>query len=129
MTGTVVLDASALVKRILAERDSQVFRAWFTRNEESRFVAPTLIFYETGLVLEKNMPKADPSELRTLHSRLLAGIALVPPEESSWESTDGLTFYEAQYLDLAARLRAPLVTADDRMRAVAAKKGVSVPKI
>jgi predicted nucleic acid-binding protein len=129
MTSTIVIDASALVKRVLAEPDSARFRAWFNENDSARFTAPSLIFYETGRVLEKSLAGAEASELRALHSRLLAGVVLIPPSEAAWDARRDLTFYDAQYIEVAKRLDAVLLTADERMRTAASERGVDAPRM
>lgn len=126
MTTIVVVDASVLVKRLLAEPDSEAVRTWFNTNEGARFLGPTLLFSEVGRILQKNLPKADTAKLRGLHERLMAGVTLVPPEGRIWQSIHGLTFYDAHYVQLARDVGAVLATTDKAMRAAAREYKVSL---
>ena len=125
---TAVLDAGFLVKRLLAEPDSRRVRAWFNANVATRFVGPSLLFAESGRVLQKALAPFPPTRLKALHSRLLAGIPLYAPHERVWEATEGLTFYDAHYLSLAEALGATLATTDDRLAAAARKGGVPLAR-
>ncbi len=128
MTTTIVLDASILVKRVLNEPDAGVVRAWFNAQEEARFVGPTLLFAETGRVLQKTLPGTAVGQLQELHSRLMGAITLFEPSEAIWQAADALTFYDAHYIHLAAQLGATLATADDRMKSAAKKRGIPLAK-
>lgn len=126
-----VLDASALIKLIVAEPESDAFRAWYAGEIDARstFAAPGLLAYEMANLLTRNFARpsgAKPQEwLRDSHQRALAGIALdhgAVVRAFAWVPT--LTAYDASYLATAAATGATLVSYDDALLKEARKSGI-----
>lgn len=125
--GVAVVDASALAALLFGEPDAE---AVADRLEQRRLVAPTLLRYELASVYLKKR-RRHPERRPMLESMLLLhpemGIeevqvgtheAVVLAEERN------LTAYDAAYLWVARRLRASLVTLDDRLVAAATDEGL-----
>lgn len=115
----VVLDASAAV-RALAPVDDVGF-ALQARLLEERCVAPHLIDAEVGHVLRKRVAAGD-VEAPNAEAALMALNALVVERyphgtlaRAAWGLRHNFSYYDALYAALAARLRAPLLTADKRL--------------
>lgn len=115
----VVLDASAAV-RALAPVDDVGF-ALQARLLEERCVAPHLIDAEVGHVLRKRVAAGD-VEAPNAEAALIALNALVVERyphgtlaRAAWGLRHNFSYYDALYAALAARLRAPLLTADKRL--------------
>jgi len=120
MTDTVV-DASLLAKLVIAEADSQRVRDWYAAvPPDGDLIGPTLLFYETARALQKD------GQSRAVHEKLVSGITLVEPTPDIWRYLDGVTFYDASYLQLAKARGASLATTDDKMRAAAKKHGIGL---
>lgn len=128
MTPAIVVDASVLVKRVLAEPDSGAVRAWFNANEGARFVGPSLLLSETGRILQKNLPNAAVAELRLLHSRLLGGMTLIEPHEAIWDAAESLSFCDAHYVHLASEMGATLATTDEHMEKAARSRDIPLAR-
>jgi predicted nucleic acid-binding protein len=115
----VVLDASAAV-RVLAPAD-EVELALQTRLLGERCVAPHLIDAEVGHVLRRRVAAGD-IEARNAEAALMSLTALVVERyphaalaRAAWGLRHNISYYAALYAALAARLRAPLLTADKRL--------------
>ena len=119
-TGTIVVDASALVAAVADS--SRIGRMARQRLRGQRRVAPFLIDAETGqalrgLVLSGEMPTEAAAAARR---RAEAMISHRRPHhgalaERAWQLRHNLTFYDALYVALAEALGCPLVTADMRL--------------
>jgi predicted nucleic acid-binding protein len=115
----VVLDASVAV-RALAPVDDVGF-ALQARLLGERCVAPHLVDAEVGHVLRKRVAAGD-IEAPTAEAALMALNALVVERyphgtlaRAAWGLRHNFSYYDALYVALAARLRAPLLTADKRL--------------
>ena len=127
--------------------DTSVAIAWCIRDEVTRFtqavlqllrsteaVVPLLWRFETAnalLVAERRQRLTAAQTMRALER--LSDLAITVDEGSlaaAWAATlalaraQGLTVYDAAYLELAARLGLPLATQDTRLRAAAGRLGV-----
>lgn len=120
MTDHHVLDASALVLALVGkgERADSLRR----RLPTMRRHAPHLIDAETGNVLRRHELRGDITEPEA-RSALAAGRVLIqhryphvgPLADLAWTWRANLSFYDALYVALAARLGVPLLTADARL--------------
>jgi predicted nucleic acid-binding protein len=115
----LVLDASATV-RVLAPVDDAGF-ALQARLLGERCVAPHLIDAEVGHVLRRRVAAGD-IEASNAEAALMSLTALVVERyphtalaRAAWALRHNLSYYDALYAALAARLRAPLLTADKRL--------------
>jgi predicted nucleic acid-binding protein len=116
----VVIDASVLLRLVL---DASVEAAEIVRRDE--LAAPGLIVPETanGLAKEVRFGDLEPEHAALLMAECLAlPIELVPDSALSVDALAAaaqlaLSAYDAAYVVLAARLDAPLVTADRRLAA------------
>ena len=102
---------------------------------KSPLTAPALIRYEVANVCLKKI-KAHPSlegkllEAFELGSRIAMQLTDVDHYEAiQLAQSAGLSAYDASYLWLAQRLKAELVTLDNKMKEAAARIGVVVPEI
>jgi predicted nucleic acid-binding protein len=114
-----VLDASVAV-RVLAPNDEGGF-ALQARLLEQRCVAPHLIDAEVGHVLRRRVAAGD-IEATNAEAALMALPALVVERfphgtlaRAAWRLRNNLSYYDALYVALAARLGAPLLTTDKRL--------------
>ncbi len=114
-----MLDASAAV-RVLAPNDDDGF-ALQARLLEQRCVAPHLIDAEVGHVLRRRVAAGD-LEATNGEAALMALPALVVERfphgtlaRAAWRLRNNLSYYDALYVALAARLGAPLMTTDKRL--------------
>ena len=131
-----VLDTSALVRAYVPDGPVPVnLSTAFGQVEsgESVLVAPELILAETGQVLRRKSDRGEMSQseatelldsvlelpIRTLSHRELISRSLDLATET------GLTVYDALYLAAAERSSGILITADDALHAVAARKGLA----
>jgi predicted nucleic acid-binding protein len=114
-----VLDASVAV-RVLAPNDEDGF-ALQARLLEQRCVAPHLVDAEVGHVLRRRVAAGD-LEADNAEAALMALPALVVERfphstlaRAAWRLRHNFSYYDALYVALAARLRAPLLTTDKRL--------------
>jgi predicted nucleic acid-binding protein len=115
-----VVDASLVIKWFVPEIYSEAARRWLDASHD--YVAPDLLFSETGNVLWKKVRRSelDENEAR----QLVMDLAQVAVETVATRSllqdalalalTVGLTVYDAMYLTLAVRLETAVITGDDR---------------
>jgi predicted nucleic acid-binding protein len=115
----VVLDASAAV-RVLVPTDDVGF-ALQARLLGERCVAPHLIDAEVGHVLRRRVA-AGAIEAPNAEAALVSLTALIVERyahsglaRTAWGLRHNFSYYDALYAALAARLRAPLLTADKRL--------------
>ena len=124
---TLVVDASVAAKWVLLEPDRD--RAMALRSEPGGLLAPTLIVAEIGNAIWKYhrrglVTASDAIAALTLASSLLT--ELVPLEDLAPRALEiaaqfNHPIYDCFYLALAERERVPLVSADRRLPAAAAK--------
>lgn len=132
---TAILDASIIVGAALAESKEptgttlrDVLPEIFERHGVA---APSILAFEVGNVVHN---KARAAFGRTVEERteivrlLLEDVELVPPTHDSMDRTgslaesEGLTFYDAAYLELALRTAEALLLTDDRQMLAAGQK-------
>jgi predicted nucleic acid-binding protein len=115
----VVLDASVTVTALVERTDE----AHALRERLGRLGrhAPHLIDAEVGSVLRRRVAAgvlaAELAEgaLRTLDTLVVERYPHGPLAPAAWRLRHNCTYYDALYVALAARLRAPLLTADKRL--------------
>lgn len=120
MSDHVVLDASALVLALIGRNDDADLLRQRLRTVTRH--APHLIDAEVGNVLRRH-ERSGRISTEEAQSALDAGRGLVehryphagPLAELAWRLRANLSFYDALYVALAARLGAPLMTADVRI--------------
>ena len=122
-----VVDASAAVKIVFDEPGHAEYVAWRETHKDDLLLAPVLFFSETGRAIEKHV--GDRRNIPTYHADVLADIQLEAPDRTTWDLSIPLTFYDAQYVQLARRTGATLVTADERMAREARAAGLDVLEI
>lgn len=125
----VVVDASALLKLIIAEPESAAFTQWWDLHLRSggRLMAPDIIRYEVGQRLRRDVRETDlePRDRERLRDEALRGVVFADGNSiEQWAPP--LSFYDAAYVALAVTTGATLVTYDDEMIAVARQAGVGV---
>ena len=131
-----VLDASLTLQWLLEdEADRKYSLAVLASLSERRALVPILWFYEVGngllMALRRNRIAWQQIE-RFL--ALLQKLPIYAAQQSPGEILElprfaraqGLTTYDAAYLDLAARFAVPLATTDAKLRAAAASAGVNI---
>jgi predicted nucleic acid-binding protein len=115
----VVLDASATVTA-LVERTNEAHELRERLGRLGRH-APHLIDAEVGSVLRRRvaagMLPAELAEgaLRALDTLVVQRYPHGPLAPTAWGLRHNFSYYDALYVALAARLRAPLLTADKRL--------------
>jgi predicted nucleic acid-binding protein len=124
---SLVVDASVAAKWVVPEPDSD--RADALKTEPGGLLAPTLVLAEVGNVLWKRTRRGDLTTpdafaAMTIVASLLP--RLVPLEELAPRALEIAVqldhpIYDCFYLALAERERIPLVSADRRLPAAAAK--------
>ncbi len=125
---TVVVDASALIRPAAEERrhgGEDPLKLVFA-HLGSRFglSAPALITWEVGNVIHKKFPGqfgGNPEVRDRVVHFMLRDVELDQPDRAAIEATarivdeEGLTFYDASYLELAQRTGGFLLTEDKRL--------------
>jgi predicted nucleic acid-binding protein len=135
----IVLDASFLVKLVLEEKGSKearsLVRSWAEAGEALVTVdlalpeALNAIWKHARKVGDLSLDEAVESarDLLRIWSRLrVYSSGEVAEEAFKLALEDGITVYDALYIQLAKRLRASLASFDDKMARVAAKHGITV---
>ena len=124
---TVVIDTSALVASHEREQHAELGRL----HTRSDLIAPTLLAFEVGQVVHSKKPASfgdTPEERAALVETLLGGIDLVVADERSWRrigelaEEEGLSFYDAAYLELAEARGATLLTEDEKLAKCAVRR-------
>ena len=132
---TLVIDASVAVKWILPEPGSNEAAA--LRAPGAELIAPSLVVAELGSALWKKHLRSEIAR-RDVVSALRLAVSqftgMVPAEslaESALEFALNVRHpvYDCFYIALAAREKAPLVTADENMIAAARKAKIKVRRI
>jgi predicted nucleic acid-binding protein len=115
----VVLDASIAVRVLLSAGD--VDRALRDRVHGSWCHAPHLIDAEVGRVLRRRVAAGSIEEdsaaaaLAAMRSLITDRYPHTAIAAAAWRLRHNLTYYDALYVALAARLGCPLLTADARL--------------
>lgn len=115
----LVLDASVAVRALLAEDVIGV--AIQDRLAQDHCLAPHLIDAEVGNVLRKRVASgaveahSGEAALRALHTLVDERFPHGPLASVAWALRHNITFYDALYVALAARIGVPLLTADARL--------------
>jgi predicted nucleic acid-binding protein len=114
-----VLDASVAVRALFPEGENGATLR--DRLDEERCVAPHLVDAEVGHVLRRRVA-AGALEAPTAEAALMVLQVLVTERfphgalaRAAWRMRDNLSYYDALYVALAARLDAPLLTTDKRL--------------
>lgn len=116
---SIVLDASVAVRALLSADDHD--RAVRERVHDAACHAPHLIDAEVGSVLRRRVAAGVIEEdsaaaaLRALGSLVTDRYPHTSIAESAWSLRHNLTYYDALYVALAARLGYCLLTADARL--------------
>jgi predicted nucleic acid-binding protein len=108
----MIIDASVLAKRYIAEKDSK--KAIELLDLDLIFHAPILLVYEIGNVLWQH-PDTDPKDANLIFD---LGIELHDPDVKSISrvaSKFKITFYDAAYVALIDKLNIPFITADKKL--------------
>jgi predicted nucleic acid-binding protein len=130
---TLVVDASVAAKWVLPEPDSS--RAEALRESREPLIAPELILAEIGNAIWKRAVNGEIKPAQALEALEIAtGLlaALVPMRELAARAAEIAIqlrhpIHGCFYLALAERERAPLISADKKLLAVAKKaKGIEV---
>lgn len=131
----IVVDACFLAALLTREEHSPYARECFEAFEARTLLAPALVAWEVANILWK---KTRQDEITALdRDAMLDGldgleVAMEPPTLSHMRrvlllsDTHGLTAYDAAYLELAARLEAPLATIDKSLARAALAEGLTV---
>ena len=114
-----MLDASVAVRALTALDDAGVELQ--ARLSEEACLAPHLIDAEVGNVLRRQVASgrvqapAAAGALRGLETLVTARYPHGPLATAAWRLRDNLSYYDALYVALAARLEIPLLTSDARL--------------
>lgn len=122
----LVVDASVGVKLFLREPLSEQAEALFARLADdlpAHFYVPDLFFVECANILWKYVrrfgypPEGASEDVRALQRLRLRSVSTAELIDDALRLglEHGLTAYDACYVALAHRLRAPLITADERL--------------
>jgi predicted nucleic acid-binding protein len=132
----LVIDASATIAMLLDEKEHLTDNRTFDVLTESALIAPGHWPAEVGNALLMNVRRGRLSieRLHAMVERLAVFRVAVqhPPQAAEIESRllralkDGLTYYDALYVELAVDHDASLFSLDEQMRQAAAQRGVSV---
>jgi predicted nucleic acid-binding protein len=115
----IVLDASVAVRALLSAGESD--RVLRERVRQSSCHAPHLIDAEVGSVLRRRAAAgaidvdSAAAALRAVKNLVTDRYPHTTYAEVAWALCENLTYYDALYVALAARLGYPLLTADARL--------------
>jgi predicted nucleic acid-binding protein len=124
---SVVVDSSALLASHERDQHAELGRLHAT----ARLLAPALLAYEVAQVVHAKRPDAFGSsraERADLVATLLSDIELVTPDApavariAELAEREGVSVYDAAFLELAIERSAALLTEDDKLARVAAKR-------
>jgi len=127
VAGLIYLDASAIVKLVVEERESPALRD--ALRDRPRRVSSALALVEVQLAAARRSPAPPPGRVRTI----LAGVTLIPVDQPTLECAGGLGEYglralDAVHLATARSLSEDLETFiayDQRLSAAARASGLS----
>jgi predicted nucleic acid-binding protein len=131
-----VLDASVTMAWCFADEASAATWAILARLEREGAAVPSLCPLEVGNILTKAERRQRTTPARI--SRFLVRLGTLPiriddeTTSRAWRETlalartEGLTTYDAAYLELALRRGLPLATRDGELRQAAARNGVGL---
>ncbi len=117
---TLVLDASAVVAYLAQNEDGMVVADHLAADDDLPWTLP-LVDAEVGqalrgMVLRRELPAARASGLlKRLASMPLKRTGMISMLPEAWALRNNLSFYDALYVSLAAKLEAPLLTFDQRI--------------
>jgi predicted nucleic acid-binding protein len=128
-----VLDASVAGPWVLADEPSEAATRIAHRLLTENALVPTLWWYEVRnlLVVCERRGRLNRSDSDLFLSRLM-NYPIEVDAEVNWDDVmrlarkHRLTVYDASYLELAIRCRAPLATLDGALQAAAANEGVAL---
>lgn len=119
MATEYVIDCSALVDAFIGiDATADEVRQ---RVRGARLHAPHLIDAEIGQVLRGKVRAGEVSDdaahsyLRSVRSVIVERYPLAPLTDDAWRLRDNVSFYDALYVALAARLDLPLLTTDRKL--------------
>lgn len=122
MTGTVVIDASVVVEYLVelkfTEQATRFFAGLVAPDGDLELWAPDLIFPETASALRNLVqrraigPDAGARAVARLERLPIIATGSAGLLPAMWRLRQAVSMYDACYLALAARLRAPVLTAD-----------------
>ena len=133
---TLVVDASVAAQWVLPEAQSDAANA--LRQTGEPLIAPDLVYAEIGNAIWKRTVQRELTAAEATEAlRAAAGVytSLIPMAELATRATEIAIalrhpIYDCFYLALAERERAPLISADKRLIAVAKKaKGIEVKSL
>ena len=128
-----VLDSSVALAWVLPGEGSDATEALLDEVAADGAAAPGLWPLETGVLLQAEKARRITLDERRRSLTILAGLPIhIDPDTSAqaWGRTlslaeaQGLTLYDASYLELALRLALPLASLDRQLRQAAASCGV-----
>lgn len=122
-----VVDASAMLKLVVDEAESDAFTRWFADHQKAggRLLAPHLLRYEFGQRLMKDVQEHGwtAEKRENVHDHALRAVVYADGERiTRWAPPS--TYYDAAYIALAKATEAVLVTYDKRMAKHAHKSGI-----
>jgi predicted nucleic acid-binding protein len=132
----LVLDASLTIAAVLKDESSEAAQAILTRASEANTWVPSLWRLEVANVLRNAVRRGRCDQAfsdATLEDLGNFPIVLDPETDNhAWGATlalsreEGLTLYDAAYLELAIRLNATLASCDADLLAAARRRGLDV---
>ncbi|MFQ5487342.1 MAG: type II toxin-antitoxin system VapC family toxin [Gammaproteobacteria bacterium] len=131
-----VLDASVTMAWLFEDESSQHTEIILERLNDEQALAPELWLYEVANVLimgERRQRLTEAQSRRFIELLLALPIEIVPNDKSTlWSSLislareQGISAYDAAYLDTAMRKGIPLATQDKALKKAAQRTGVAV---
>lgn len=128
-----VLDASVTACWAFQDEQDPIAAAAFAKIKTEDAVVPSLWWFEIRNILvvnerRKRIKTTEADTFLQLLSRLRIQVDREPADDVVLRlaRTQRLTVYDASYLELAMRLRLPLATLDDDLRAAARKEGIAL---
>ena len=135
MTGSVI-DASIALSWCFEDEATPETDRLFEYVRDEGAVVPGLWHLELGnVLLQAERRKRISAEDAATRLRLISALPIATDRETAvkaWQDTlsiarvEGLTMYDASYLELAIRLGAPLLTKDAQLAQAAKRRGVAI---
>jgi predicted nucleic acid-binding protein len=126
-----VVDASVAAAWAFDDEDHPIARQALQRLQTEEAIAPALWWFELRNALVVNERRGRFTEPKTTNFLRMVGRLPIATDRAPVENDllelarrHRLTFYDAAYLELARRLRAPLATIDSALVRAAAAEGV-----